>query len=226
MTEITYYDTIAVVRNVLNEDQCKSIVDEFENTPETCVYHENSLNYSTNTVAPSPFDIILLHPESKNFPLVHSTTEKLIHNWIDHLQSLDCFLTTTLKSELRYAHRYRILRYKKGDYIHPHIDWENFIHASVTINLNDEYTGGEFQFFNGKKSIQLGTGDAIVFPASHYWVHQVTPILTGTRYSINSFICSLPYDLLTTFSKLSRMIESNFGNNPYKFTTITNGEQL
>jgi predicted 2-oxoglutarate/Fe(II)-dependent dioxygenase YbiX len=88
-----------------------------------------------------------------------------------------------------------LLKYSTGASIHPHIDWGPFIHASCTFNLNDNYNGGEFAFFNGQHTITLGKGDALIFPADSFWVHEVKPVTEGIRYSTNSFITSLPDDI-------------------------------
>ena len=40
--------------------------------------------------------------------------------------------------------------------------------------------------------IKLKQGDALIFPADHYWVHEVKPINKGVRYSVNCFLQSIP----------------------------------
>jgi predicted 2-oxoglutarate/Fe(II)-dependent dioxygenase YbiX len=97
------------------------------------------------------------------------------------------------KSCLKYAHLFRLLRYNVGASIHPHTDWMDFVHASCTINLNDSYSGGEFVFFNGQIEYKLGVGDALIFPADCFWVHEVKAITEGSRYSTNTFLMSIPY---------------------------------
>ena len=75
---------------------------------------------------------------------------------------------------------------------HNHTDHAPYIYGSCTFNLNEEYEGGEFAFFTGKKKIKLKRGDALIFPADHYWVHEVKPITKGVRYSTNCFLQSVP----------------------------------
>jgi len=82
----------------------------------------------------------------------------------------------------------RILKYKKGDYIKDHIDYDGTIRAACTLNLNEDYEGGEFRFFDGKIKHSFKTGDAMLFPAEPIWIHGTEPITKGVRYSVNCFI--------------------------------------
>ena len=59
---------------------------------------------------------------------------------------------------------------------------------SMSIILNDDYEGGEFQFKFAKNKMKKitpnikSTGSVIVFPS--YQLHRVKPITKGTRYSL------------------------------------------
>ena len=62
---------------------------------------------------------------------------------------------------------------------------------SMTIVLNNDYEGGEFQFFNYKDQlIKEKKGTVIVFPS--YMVHRVRPVTKGTRYSLVVWFCGEP----------------------------------
>ena len=82
----------------------------------------------------------------------------------------------------------RILKYKQGDYIKDHLDYDGTVRASCTLNLNEDYEGGEFRFFNGQVKRSFKTGDAMLFPAEPIWIHGTEPITKGIRYSINCFL--------------------------------------
>jgi hypothetical protein len=88
----------------------------------------------------------------------------------------------------------RILKYSAGEQIIDHVDVSPVNRASCTLNLNEEYTGGEFTFFSGKHIETFKTGDAMIFPAEPIWIHGTKPILSGTRYSINCFLKSSYYE--------------------------------
>lgn len=53
---------------------------------------------------------------------------------------------------------------------------------SFSILLNDDYVGGEFEFYGNKTPISAEKGTLIAFPS--YMMHRVTPITWGTRYSL------------------------------------------
>jgi len=84
----------------------------------------------------------------------------------------------------------RILKYSMGEQILDHLDVSPHVRASCTLNLNEDYTGGEFIFFSGKHVETFKTGDSMIFPAEPIWIHGTKPILSGARYSINCFLRS------------------------------------
>lgn len=55
---------------------------------------------------------------------------------------------------------------------------------SASVNLNDDYTGGEFNFYQYNYKVELGRGDILVFPSVFLYGHGVLPITSGTRYSL------------------------------------------
>ena len=82
----------------------------------------------------------------------------------------------------------RILKYDVGQHIKDHSDVDGTIRASCTLNLNENYEGGEFRFFNGRIKESFKTGDAMIFPAEPIWIHGTEPITKGARYCINCFL--------------------------------------
>ena len=69
---------------------------------------------------------------------------------------------------------------------------------SMSILLNEDFGGGNFQFinvYNGKIKIQTpdfkGTGSIIVFPSCIE--HRVAPITRGTRYSLVTWFLGPPF---------------------------------
>jgi len=81
---------------------------------------------------------------------------------------------------------YDLLKYKEGGFFTQHIDESpiNNRTVSLSINLNDDYEGGEFAFFDREKVIKLEKGDILMFPSNYIYPHEIMPILKGTRYSI------------------------------------------
>jgi uncharacterized protein (TIGR02466 family) len=89
----------------------------------------------------------------------------------------------------------RLNRYKVGtnmkmhhDHIHTIFDGERkgVPILSILMLLNDNFEGGDFLMFDGKK-LKLSAGDVIVFPSNFMYPHAVTTVTKGTRYSCVSW---------------------------------------
>ena len=76
-----------------------------------------------------------------------------------------------------------ILRYETGQCIGDHIDDLAPRILTMSIVLNDDYTGGEFRFWK-KIDKNVPAGCAIIFPPNFMFPHEVLPITSGTRYSM------------------------------------------
>jgi hypothetical protein len=112
----------------------------------------------------------------------------ILLNYINYLKiNISKFITDKF---INNTSNIRILKYSKGSQIIDHLDVEPTIRASCTLNLNEEYTGGEFTFFSGKHIETFKTGDAMIFPAEPIWIHGTKPVLSGERYAINCFLNS------------------------------------
>ena len=100
----------------------------------------------------------------------------------------------------------QITKYKKNGHYEFHQDGNGFtsfdtpenkiLHGktrklSMTIVLNEDYEGGEFEFFDDKNLIREKIGTVIVFPS--YMVHKVRPVTKGTRYSLVAWFCGEPF---------------------------------
>jgi hypothetical protein len=89
---------------------------------------------------------------------------------------------------MTHTNNIRIIKYEVGQLIKDHSDVGENIRGSLTINLNDNYEGGEFRFFGGKIKLNLSAGEAMLFPAEPIWIHGTEPVTKGTRYAINCFL--------------------------------------
>tara|TARA_R110001599_G_C11988523_1_gene635725 strand:- start:144 stop:692 length:549 start_codon:yes stop_codon:yes gene_type:complete len=62
---------------------------------------------------------------------------------------------------------------------------------SMTIVLNNDYEGGEFEFLGDEVILKEKAGTIIVFPS--YKVHKVRPITKGIRYSLVVWFVGTPF---------------------------------
>jgi Rps23 Pro-64 3,4-dihydroxylase Tpa1-like proline 4-hydroxylase len=81
---------------------------------------------------------------------------------------------------------YDLLRYNPGGYYSIHTDSHKTTPRTVScsFNLNDDYEGGEFAFFDREVIIKAPKGSAIVFPSNFMYPHEVMEVKSGSRYSI------------------------------------------
>jgi hypothetical protein len=199
------------IPNFLTHKECDGLINEFEQRKEEA-FIEKSRNYHTNKIKCSNFEVISLNPYTNNFNLVKEKTQLAINTWIEYLDQPKYFSTHSLKENLNFSHNYRILKYGVGAKIHPHSDYDPFTYGSISFNLNGDYEGGEFKFFNGNYTISLDKGDALIFPADYFWVHEVASVTKGIRYSLNSFILSHPTEIKLKSMEVLDNISNNYFN--------------
>jgi hypothetical protein len=85
-----------------------------------------------------------------------------------------------------------ILKYEKNEYsagYKYHCDIGFPVcerHLSISICLNNNFEGGEFQFDLNGEIVQYpqNIGDLIMFPSNFLFPHQVNKITEGTRYAL------------------------------------------
>ena len=84
---------------------------------------------------------------------------------------------------------YNLLKYKAGGFYRQHIDDHKAItrRVSMSLLLNDDYDGGDFQFF-GDYKVNCGAGSAIVFPSNYCFPHEILDVTGGERYSIVTWV--------------------------------------
>ena len=92
--------------------------------------------------------------------------------------------------------------YGEGDHFNWHVDEVNWMPGknkfnlmkklSYSILLNDEFTGGEFDVYTTRaETIQLQKKDILIFHSDI--LHQVRPILSGTRYALAGWVLGPPW---------------------------------
>ena len=80
-----------------------------------------------------------------------------------------------------------VVKWTEGTYLNLHVDDLGYVtdnHLPVLIYLNSDYEGGEIKFEAHNISIKPNVGDFIVFPGNLHYPHEVTKVLSGTRYTL------------------------------------------
>ena len=113
---------------------------------------------------------------------------------------------TGLRYDISGVESIQITKYEKGDYYDFHFDGkgshknvvcEKVRKISMTIQLNEEYEGGEFQVAwcdEGKlltETLGKTKGTIILFPS--ILEHCITPVTSGTRYSLVAWFIGEPF---------------------------------
>jgi len=174
-------------------DVCKYFIDFYEKNSDYVV-SEDSYKFQSKKVEKDNYGCInlTLNEKNKKFnqPLVLAKKyiALMITNYCFYVQRKIC--PTFDMKIISHSYNIRILKYEKGQSIKDHSDVGGSIRASCTLNLNENYEGGEFRFFNGQEKLSFKTGDALLFPAEPIWIHGTEPITKGVRYSINCFLHS------------------------------------
>ena len=94
----------------------------------------------------------------------------------------------------------QLIKYDVGSYFKRHIDigmYESGAQRKITfiIQLSDpnDYTGGDLVLHTNPEATVMprDKGSVIVFPA--FFLHEVTPLLTGQRYSLTGWCYGPPF---------------------------------
>jgi len=81
---------------------------------------------------------------------------------------------------------YQILKYEKGGFYKEHTD-QHVNHnrsLSCSLILNNNFSGGNFSFFNNKIIFTAKKNTALMFPSNFMYPHQISTVSDGIRYSI------------------------------------------
>jgi len=181
------------INGLVPKEVCQKIINTFEKYPEL-TSTERSYKYKTKRYEEDNFKCLnLSRIENPNEDILYALNEAkkyisiMIANYVLHIKSKK--ISPTFSDELiTSSSNIRILKYAVGQSIKDHTDVGGTIRASCTLNLNEDYDGGEFRFFDGQIKEVFKTGDAMLFPAEPIWIHGTEPITKGTRYSINCFL--------------------------------------
>ena len=188
-------DLIYRKNNIMPKEVCNYFINLFENNIEKTLREASTKHIVNEDLAYKldnfkSLDLSKLYKDSPEIEkaknLAFKYIEMMILNYTQYLKINispvinNAWWTTTANI--------RVMRYQEGEQILDHLDVNKRNRAACTINLNEDYKGGEFSFFSGKQLYTLKTGDSIFFPAEPIFIHGTKKITKGIRYSINCFL--------------------------------------
>lgn len=205
-------DLCFIKKKFLTKEECKYLINYYEKRKEISPeLYEPSLDVYDSQVKKATFAVIKVDAHDDEFNFIKKKFTQGIIEYGKHLDSKNLYNNIIL-SHFQFAHCLRILKYSKGSKIHPHIDHAYTNYGSIVLNLNDEYEGGNFSFFNKQYTPELGAGDLMIFPADIFWSHEVTEITKGVRYSVNSFIKNMPEEVFRMIRKNAEELTFDYLN--------------
>jgi len=176
-------DFIQVFDNVLSPENCNLILNEYQNSYEwsDTLIGNGQVSKDTRNCMEIPIskDYII----QKNFD-VRKNIDNIIFEAVKEVIGGYRILVPDITAEVDTG--YQLLRYKEGEFYVQHTDSfkEQQRSLSCSIQLNEDYEGGEFALFDREIMIRTKPGSAIVFPSNFMYPHEIMPVIKGTRYSI------------------------------------------
>jgi predicted 2-oxoglutarate/Fe(II)-dependent dioxygenase YbiX len=84
---------------------------------------------------------------------------------------------------------YNLLKYTTGQFYKQHYDASSDTPRSLSVimSLTSSYEGGDVVFW-GTNSYRLERGDVLIFPSSFIFPHEVSPVTSGTRYTVVTWV--------------------------------------
>jgi predicted 2-oxoglutarate/Fe(II)-dependent dioxygenase YbiX len=176
-------DFIQVFDNVLSPENCNLILNEYQNSSEWLDTRIEDGQILKNIRNCTEISISSQHVLEQNFD-IRKNLDSIVFESVKNIITNYNNLIPTCMIDIDTG--YQLLRYKEGEFYTQHTDSfkEQQRSLSCSIQLNEDYEGGEFAFFNREMMIRAKPGSAIVFPSNFMYPHEIMPVISGTRYSI------------------------------------------
>jgi predicted 2-oxoglutarate/Fe(II)-dependent dioxygenase YbiX len=161
---------------------CKSLVDDLKEKELPWEKHAyNEVTTATETTYSDDLDVIYIASEVKT--RLQHIFQKCVEEYRRTVPSFSFSLQNT--TPIRF-NRYNVGTNMKLHYDHIHTIFDGARKGvpllSIVALLNDDFEGGDFLMFDGKK-VKLSAGDILIFPSNFMYPHEVTTVTKGTRYS-------------------------------------------
>lgn len=178
-------DYIMVVENALTDALCDAILEEYRDSPDW-------VNSTVGSAGKVDVNVRGAKAIGMSQDTVMQKNEK-VRKKLDHYLFVSAGLASHKYREKYKPHLnisrdcgYDLLWYEANTGYIEHTDSfkESNREVSCSFSLNDDYEGGYWSFWGGKKTLQVSKGSAILFPSNFMYPHQIMPVTKGDRYSI------------------------------------------
>jgi len=177
-------DYIYVIKNALSLNLCDEILNEFKDSDEwidTVVGKQTNVNKNIRNCKTIGISFPLIIQKNSEIRhkldnIIYSEVTKCIKKYNDKFPHC----------KIEEDSGYELLKYSEGCFYIQHVDSFKAAPRSVSCSfiLNDDFEGGEFAFFDRELIYKLEKGDALMFPSSFMYPHEIMPVTKGIRYSM------------------------------------------
>jgi hypothetical protein len=178
---------VRVFDDVMSEDICDLILNEYANSDEWGLTHISGDIVNTDIRSCTQIGVSKSETIEKNIE-IRKNIDQLIHNSVSKI--IQTYSQICPYFNINIDTGYQLLKYETGQFYTQHTD--SFIEQqrslSCSIQLNEDYVGGEFAFFDRDMMIRSKKGSAIVFPSNFMYPHEIMPVIEGTRYSVITWL--------------------------------------
>lgn len=170
-------DFIVTVPNVMSDDVCDRIVEYYKMSDR---WKQAMIAQDGNPKAKHGDDRTCSSIETQHDPRIDTLLFEAVSKGLMYYGTL--YPTLGVKQDTGYE----ILRYEPGQQFITHTDsyHEEPRIITLSLSLNDDYTGGEWSFFYDEFRMTVPKGSAVLFPSNFMYPHAILPVIEGTRYSI------------------------------------------
>ena len=184
------YDLIIMIQNVIPQ----------ENIEEIMLLTNNKKDISQATIINDKKEGGETNTEIRN-TLWYNITDEMSHKLEEAVAG--CFrehIAPRYNCEFKSYEPVQFLGYPVGGHYRGHIDGESFNFetrqwescmprdVSFLFYLNDQYGGGELEFYDLGLTIKPKKGMMIAFPSYKEFAHKVHPVTWGHRYTLVSWV--------------------------------------
>jgi len=197
MSEMLYnpYDLIIIKENIIPPEHIEELMLLTNNTKD--ISHATIINKNKEE---EDGDVSEKNLEVRN-TLWYTITESMAKNLEQAVAA--CFrehVAPKYNCQFKSYDPVQFLGYPVGGHYKGHNDGESFNHqtrqwekimdrdVSFLFYLNDQYGGGELEFYDLGLTIKPKKGMMIAFPSYHEFAHKVHPVTWGHRYSLVSWV--------------------------------------
>jgi hypothetical protein len=163
-------DYVQVFDNVMTPYACQLILNEYEKSNEWISKDNQGI-------------IKILNGDKKNKELIDCS----VHRIITELMKKNKIYDINFIEKITYTSGYEIV--KTNTLFETNSKESKGIEKSLgiiycSIQLNDDYEGGEYSLFNGDITVRPKIGSVLIFPLTYMFPYKIMPVIKGSKYSI------------------------------------------